>query len=63
MQLIIHEQIKPDNIDYKDCYKSYDVLGCLWVWLLVRISHSAHFVERKNYINGIENCWDQVKCY
>ena len=26
MLLIIHEQIKPDDFGYKDCYKSYDVL-------------------------------------
>ncbi|MCQ9327783.1 IS1595 family transposase, partial [Neisseria dentiae] len=57
---VIREQVKPDSIVYTDCYKSYDVLD-VGEFSHFRINHSAHFAERQNHINGIENFWNQAK--
>ena len=57
---IIREQVKPNNLVYIDCYKSYDILD-VSEFSHFRINHSTHFAERQNHINGIENFWNQAK--
>ena len=57
---IIREQVTPDSIVYTDCYKGYDVLDVSG-FIHHRINHSKEFADRQNYINGIENFWNQAK--
>ena len=57
---IIREQVKPDSIVYTDSYRSYDVLD-VSEFSHFRINHSTHFAEKHNYINRIENFWNETK--
>ena len=57
---IIREKVKSDSIVYTDTYRSYDVLD-VSEFSRFRINHSMHFAENHNYINGIENFWNQAK--
>ena len=57
--LLLKENI-PDSIVYTDCYRSYNALD-VSEFHHYRISHSTHFAEQKNHINGIENFWNQAK--
>ena len=57
---IIREKVKPDSTVYTDTFRSYDVLD-VSEFSHFRINHSTHFAENHNYINGIENFWNQGK--
>jgi transposase len=57
---IIRSQIKPDSIVSTDSYRSYNALD-ISAFKHYRINHSAVFAEGRNYINGIENFWNQAK--
>ncbi|HAS8353707.1 TPA: IS1595 family transposase [Vibrio vulnificus] len=60
---IIESKIYPDSIVYTDNFASYDVLN-VSDFKHYRINHSTQFVDKKdrqNYINGIENFWNQAK--
>ena len=57
---IIREKVKPDSIVYTDSFKSYNALD-VSEFTHYRINHSKTFVNDKNYINGIENFWNQAK--
>ena len=45
---------------YLDCWRSYNVLNA-FEFKHFRINQSKLFVDKKNYINGIENFWSQAK--
>ena len=45
---------------YLDCWRNYNVLDA-FEFKHFRINQSKLFVDKKNYINGIENFWSQAK--
>ena len=57
---IIERKVIPDSIVYSDCWRGYNVLD-VSEFKHYRINHSKLFANRKNYINGIENFWNQAK--
>lgn len=57
---IIHEKVVPDSIVYTDTFKSYNALDVSH-FHHQRINHSSLFADKQNYINGIENFWNQAK--
>jgi transposase len=57
---IIKEKIIPDSIVYSDCWRGYNSLDIAG-FKHCRINHSKLFADKKNYINGIENFWNQAK--
>jgi transposase len=57
---IIQERVEPDSIVYTDTFRSYDALD-VSDFHHSRINHSQLFANQKNYINGIENFWNQAK--
>ena len=57
---IIEQKVIPDSIVYRDCWRGYnalDVSECKHY----RINHSKLFADKHNYINGIENFWNQAQ--
>ena len=59
---IIQEHVRPDSIVYTDTFRSYNALD-VSSFRHVRINHSELFAYQENHINGIENFWNQTKCY
>ena len=57
---IIREKVKPDSIVYSDTFRSYNALD-VSEFKHYRINHSKLFAKKHNYINGIENFWNQAK--
>ncbi len=57
---IIQNKVKPDSIVYTDCWRGYNVLD-VSEFKHYRINHSKLFAHKHNYINGIENFWNQAK--
>jgi len=58
---IIMQKVIPDSIVYTDTYHSYNALD-VSQFHHHRVDHSREFVDGKtNYINGIENFWNQSK--
>ncbi len=57
---IMEQKIVPDSIVYTDSLQSYNVLD-VSDFHHVRINHSNLFARGRNYINGIENFWNQAK--
>lgn len=57
---IIREQVEPDSIVYTDIFSAYNALD-INVFHHHRINHSQKFAEQYNYINEIENFWNQTK--
>ena len=57
---VIKQKIMPDSIVYTDSLSSYDKLDVSG-FIHHRINHSKEFADRQNYINGIENFWNQAK--
>jgi transposase len=57
---IIRNRIKPDSVVYIDCWRSYNALD-VSEFKHYRINHSKLFAQNQNYINGIENFWNQAK--
>ncbi|EGT79662.1 transposase [Haemophilus quentini] len=57
---IIREKVKPDSIVYTDTFRRYDALD-VSEFSHFRINHSTLFAKNHNYINGIENFWNQAK--
>ena len=57
---IIREKVKPDSIVYTDTFRSYNALD-VSEFKHYRINHSKLFAKKHNYINGIENFWNQAK--
>ena len=57
---IIEERVTPDSTVYTDTFKAYNALD-VTDFHHMRINHSKLFAEKRNYINGIENFWNQAK--
>lgn len=57
---IIRKKVQPSSIVYSDSWHAYDKLG-VSEFHYERIDHSRHLVLARNYINGIENFWNQAK--
>lgn len=57
---LIARKVVPDSIVYTACYRSYNALD-VSDFHHHRINHSVLFATGKNYINGIENFWNQAK--
>ena len=57
---IIREKIEPDSIVYTDCWRVYNSLD-VSEFKHFRINHSTLFAQKNNYMNGIENFWNQAK--
>jgi transposase len=57
---IIEERVTPDSIVYTDTFKAYNALD-ITDFHHMRINHSKLFAEKRHYINGIENFWNQAK--
>ena len=57
---VLKKKIVSDSIVYTDCLSSYDILD-VSSFRHHRINHSKGFVDGHNYINGIENFWNQAK--
>ena len=57
---IIEEQVEPDSIVYTDTFKAYNTLD-VSCFHHHRINHNRLFAKRGNYINGIDNLWNQAK--
>ena len=59
---IIEEQVGPDNIVCTDTFKAYNALD-VSCFHHRRINHNRLFAKQDNYINEIENFWNQAKRY
>ena len=59
---IIEEKVLPDSIGYTDTFRACNALDVSDFYHL-RINHSELFAHKHNHINGIENFWNQAKCY
>lgn len=59
---IIRCRVKPDSIVYTDCWPSYNALD-VSEFKHYRINYSKLFAQKQNYINGIENFWNQAKIH
>ena len=57
---IIESKVVPDSIVYSDCWRGYNTLD-VSEFKHYRINHSKLFADKQNYINGIENFWNQAK--
>ncbi|MBP7066550.1 MAG: transposase [Ferrovibrio sp.] len=57
---IIWQTIPPYSTVYIDGLASYDVVEAS-EFRHERINHPEAFVEERNYINDIENFWNQAK--
>ena len=57
---IIAVKIAPGSIVYRDNYRPYNALDLAY-FHHHRINHSKLFANGQNYINGIENFWNQAK--
>ncbi len=57
---LITKKIAPDSLVYTDSYRSYNALD-VSDFYHERINHSTEFAKGMNYINGIENFWNQTK--
>lgn len=57
---IIERKVTPDSIIYSDSWRGYNALD-VSSFKHFRINHSELFAEGRNYINGIENFWNQAK--
>ena len=57
---VIQRKISPGRIVYTDSYRNYSALD-ISGFHHERINHSLEFAPGKNYINGIENFWNQAK--
>ena len=57
---IIREKVKPDSIVYTDSFRSHNALD-VSEFTHCRINHSKEFASNSNYINGIEEFWNQAK--
>ena len=58
---VIKQKIMPDSIVYMDSLSSYDKPGVSG-FIHHHINHSKALADHQNYINGIENFWNQAKC-
>ena len=58
---VIKQKIMPDSIVYIDSLSSYDKPGVSG-FIHHHINHSKALADHQNYINGIENFWNQAKC-
>ena len=58
---VIKQKIMPDSIVYMDSLSSYDKSGVSG-FIHHHINHSKALADHQNYINGIENFWNQAKC-
>ena len=59
---IIERKVIPDSIVYPDSCRTYNVLD-VSEFKHLRINHSKLFADKHNHINGIENFWNQAKCF
>ena len=57
---VIKQKIMPDSIVYMDSLSSYDKPGVSG-FIHHHINHSKALADHQNYINGIENFWNQAK--
>ncbi len=57
---IIERKVIPDSIVYSDSWRGYKVLD-IPEFKHYLVNHSQLFADKQNYINGIENFWNQAK--
>ena len=58
--LMPEQKIMPDSIVYTDSLHSYDKPN-ISGFIHHRINHSKAFADLRNYVNGMENFWNQAK--
>jgi transposase len=52
--------VLPNRILFSDCWRGYNIFN-ISSFKHYRTYHSKLFTDKQNYINGIDNFWNQAK--